>query len=149
VIASTVDIGTGALNLVYTCRSRGVFPPTDDVNPGSCATSCAPDTSMPVFGVWLGFTHAPRYTEPVGTGGGDNAAAGGGVVVVGVVGAVEGGELGRDDVVEDFGAAVGVEPPQPVSTTPTPITSAATGAQWAARLLHMLLSSRSASIAAG
>jgi hypothetical protein len=67
-----------------------------------------------------------------------------------VVGAVEVDGLGRDDeVVEEFGAAVGVEDPQPASTIPTPITNAATGAQWTARLLHMLLSSGSASIAAG
>jgi hypothetical protein len=66
----------------------------------------------------LGFTHAPRYTEPVGIGGGDNAAAGG-VVVVGAEVEVECGA----DVVDEEGAAVGAPPP-PQLAKPMPTANA-------------------------
>jgi hypothetical protein len=69
--------------------------------------------------MWFGFTHAPRYTELVGIGGGDNAAAGG-VVVVGAEVEVECGA----DVVEEDGAVVGEPPPpQLANTMPTAIAT--------------------------
>jgi len=82
----------------------------------------------------LGFTQAPRYTDPDGTGGGESAAAGGGVV--GAV--VEGVGCGADvevlecgaDVEEELGAPDGgALPPQLASAMPKTTASIDTGAR--------------------